>query len=1120
MKARHGLLALLLSCACTDQADVPTESATAALGVLPATESAAWKRVGSSNLPDPRYSHALAFDETRQVAVMFGGMVTSPDGSMNPQQDTWEWSPVLGAWKVRTIAGAKPAARSGAAMAFDSLRNKFVLFGGRAGSGYDYQDTWEWDPATGVWTDKTRSGAKPDARAQHGMIFDSKAGTIVLFGGGRSQVGGDLMTVSLAFDDTWTYDGASATWTKLTTASAPSARVDFGFAYSGQTNKAYLFGGMEVTSTNMGGAPTQDSWEWDSAAGTWTETTSTGEKPSPRFGHGMAINSAKGLAVIFGGYDMGTGYSMNDVWYWDLATGTWTGNQPTGSTVYWPAQRQWSPLVFSTSTSRMYLVAGYLNDQGTYYGGTGGYSGGPIPMGGYPYSSYGSSGPTRQVWELNPATTIWADRSAPSNSPGPRTWHAMAADPVTGKVYVFGGQDDMGNIRDDLWEWNGDKWVECPADIKPPARFDTALAYDPARKSLILFGGSPAGSNSMYGYTDVLADTWEWNTGTRKWTQLFPALSPSKRSGHGMVTDSGRKKIILYAGYDGSSGIGVYPPYYYPDAGVYTDPNKTDVWEWDGATSTWTNRTPTLLISMPTGGNYPSMVFDDGRKKLALFEAASSGGYYGYGYAAGDFWEWDPVGGAWSQRVTGEALGGGLYEALVSYDSIRRRVVLLGMPMMSSGPAMSTWELDSSGPTWYARPPIGDPSERGSAPMAFDNQRGVVVLFGGTPNGMTTDETWEYSVTSRANGTGCTAATASLCASGNCVDGVCCESASCSGPCKSCNVPGKVGACVLAAPGTQVVGSCSGDQACDGSGACKAANGTACTSAASCASGFCTDGVCCTTACTGTCVSCKLAGSAGICSPAPIGTDPENECGKGTPPCQSSCDGIGACIFPTGASCGSCGTCNSLGSCVESLFCTAPNTNTRTASRTTTGSATSILTQPITIFRTATVTGTGTGSGTGTGTNLTAIRTAIGTATSATFTATSTSATRTLTAISSTTGTGNATGSRINSSTGTGTGTGAGTGTGTGAGTGTGSAPQTGTGSQTRSQAGTGTGPSSGQKDGSVGDGGNAPVKLGHSGCSCELGHAPTGSPGGPGIASLIGPLGAILTWRRARRRR
>jgi hypothetical protein len=43
--------------------------------------------------------------------------------------------------------GAAPDARSGAAMVYDSVRaKKIVLFGGRAGSGYDYEDTWEWDP--------------------------------------------------------------------------------------------------------------------------------------------------------------------------------------------------------------------------------------------------------------------------------------------------------------------------------------------------------------------------------------------------------------------------------------------------------------------------------------------------------------------------------------------------------------------------------------------------------------------------------------------------------------------------------------------------------------------------------------------------------------------------------------------------------------------------------------------------------------------------------------------------------------------------------------------------------------------------------------------------------------
>ena len=147
MKARHGVLALVLSTACVNQTE---ETAQSALGVVPATESAVWTRMSANNLPDGRYSHALAFDETRQVVVLFGGIAMSSDGSTSAQQDTWEWSPALGAWKDRTSAGTKPAARNGAAMAYDSVRDKFVLFGGRAGSGYDYQDTWEWDPKTGV----------------------------------------------------------------------------------------------------------------------------------------------------------------------------------------------------------------------------------------------------------------------------------------------------------------------------------------------------------------------------------------------------------------------------------------------------------------------------------------------------------------------------------------------------------------------------------------------------------------------------------------------------------------------------------------------------------------------------------------------------------------------------------------------------------------------------------------------------------------------------------------------------------------------------------------------------------------------------------------------------------
>jgi MYXO-CTERM domain-containing protein len=131
-------------------------------------------------------------------------------------------------------------------------------------------------------------------------------------------------------------------------------------------------------------------------------------------------------------------------------------------------------------------------------------------------------------------------------------------------------------------------------------------------------------------------------------------------------------------------------------------------------------------------------------------------------------------------------------------------------------------------------------------------------------------------------------------------------------------VAGSEGTCVAAKAGTIVAGSCSGSQACDGNGNCLSGNGQACTAAATCASGFCADGVCCNSACTGTCASCNLPGQAGKCSPYAAGTDPQNECGKGTGVCKSTCDGVGSCAFPQAAvPCASCTVCNGQGTCSQ-----------------------------------------------------------------------------------------------------------------------------------------------------------------------------------------------------------
>jgi hypothetical protein len=203
--------------------------------------------------------------------------------------------------------------------------------------------------------------------------------------------------------------------------------------------------------------------------------------------------------------------------------------------------------------------------------------------------------------------------------------------------------------------------------------------------------------------------------------------------------------------------------------------------------------------------------------------------------------------------------------------------------------------------------------------MAFDSQRGVMVLFGaGRSDGSNQSETWEYKMTSLGNGEGCTAATATSCASGFCVDGVCCAVASCSGVCQSCAVAGHESTCSQAAAGAEIPGSCADGQACDGSGSYKAKNGTVCSGASVCASGFCVDGVCCESACTGRCLSCNQPNRAGKCSPYALGSDPEKECGLGSSLCRSTCNGAGACDHSQyGSICGSCQICDGAGLCFD-----------------------------------------------------------------------------------------------------------------------------------------------------------------------------------------------------------
>ena len=160
------------------------------------------------------------------------------------------------------------------------------------------------------------------------------------------------------------------------------------------------------------------------------------------------------------------------------------------------------------------------------------------------------------------------------------------------------------------------------------------------------------------------------------------------------------------------------------------------------------------------------------------------------------------------------------------------------------------------------------------------------------------------------NGSACTAN--GECQSGICVDGVCCNSA-CNGDCQTCNKAGSVGLCAPVAAGQQ--DTCGVGATCDVAGTCKKVNGGSCTLNAECLTGFCVDNVCCENACSGTCKTCNLGASPGVCSNVPTNTDPANECAG-----ADVCSGNGGCVKVNGASCGGAGECLS-GFCTDGVCC-------------------------------------------------------------------------------------------------------------------------------------------------------------------------------------------------------
>jgi N-acetylneuraminic acid mutarotase len=189
-----------------------------------------WTAAGAAGTgPAARQGHSLVYDPVSKKMILFGGY----DGSTE-YNDTWAYDPAAGTWKDLKPEGNPPAARDSQALAYDSDDKVMVLFGGWSTT-TQYNDTWAYDPADNSWNAIQTTGVVPAARALSQMVYDPSIKRLVLFGGGTS---------SATFNDLWLFDYSGRSWAPgATTGDTPSIRAGHGLVYDSSAGTIVLFGG-------------------------------------------------------------------------------------------------------------------------------------------------------------------------------------------------------------------------------------------------------------------------------------------------------------------------------------------------------------------------------------------------------------------------------------------------------------------------------------------------------------------------------------------------------------------------------------------------------------------------------------------------------------------------------------------------------------------------------------------------------------------------------------------------------------------------------------------------------------------------------------------------------------
>jgi N-acetylneuraminic acid mutarotase len=407
----------------------------------------------TANVPGAR-RQPVSWTDSSGNFWLFGG---DSVGNVGTLDDLWEYQPTAGSWTSQggatgtgaiasygaqgtAAAGNNPGAREGAAAWADATGNLW-LFGGDNVSGQTWQnfnDLWQYSPATGLWTwiggsnvagnagtygtqGVASAGNLPPARTG-AMTWVDAAGIFWLFGGTQLNTTGSFLAV---FNDLWNYNPTTALWTwvagpntanaagvygtqGITSAtSLPGARTA-GSIWLDANGEVWLFGGLGLSQTGASQeyndlweyVPTSNLWTWMGGSNTPNAAGAYGTQRAGVAGNGPGARTAAvswmdhaGNFWLFGGFgfaQIGNAGNLNDLWEYNFDAGVWTwisGSASTGVAGIYGAQGV--AAIANTPGARTH-AAGWVDGNDNFW-----------LFGGFGFDSSSAQGDLNDLWTFS-----------------------------------------------------------------------------------------------------------------------------------------------------------------------------------------------------------------------------------------------------------------------------------------------------------------------------------------------------------------------------------------------------------------------------------------------------------------------------------------------------------------------------------------------------------------------------------------------------------------------------------------------------------------------------------------------------------------------------------------------